>query len=449
MRPLLSLLLLSACTAPGMKSLRAPPAELSDAVDPACEPPDHKGKPADAPDGVDCKDQATRVQTWRSQRGVFADEARLVFLGDAGVRAEKDGKTLYKTVGEGPKAVATHALDTCAGGCDGAVFLGDNLYKSGVNNPDDTAFLRSFARTWDFVGPQWYVQGNHDWGTYPLILRNKARLGPHRQRAQRLFRDLRRLSAEAPPKGKEALDLRGDSHFWATAAGPGRLVALDTNYLVRRCDAGKDRVRCKGDPGKEKPDRIWMDSLVRRSVSSAMGPVIVVGHHPWLSNGEHGPAGDYKDQGFGFWKGEGFRQVLDDVVAPQAALYISGHDHNTQVARIDGDTLSVVVGAGGKTTGPGEDTAPVVDGEPGERHVPVEHEVYCQLGYAVVDVGASSLTVDVHTLPHPNGADEDLVECREALAERRPDLTEPGGETCRRWTWTEGAGWAEGSQDCQ
>lgn len=446
MRPLVSLLLMSACTAPGMKSLHAPQAALSGAVDPGCEPPDRKAQASPVPQGVDCKDQVRRLQTWRRQPGVSGESARLVFLGDAGVREEDGGEI----PGAGPKAVARDALAKCeVRSCEGAIFLGDNLYESGVNDPADTAFLRNFAREWEDVGPQWYVQGNHDWGTFPLLFHNELRKGPHRERAQRLFRDLRRLSAEVPPAGMDALDLRGDSHFWSATAGPGSVVALDTNYLVRRCDPGKDRIHCKGDPGREGPDHLWMDSLVRHMVGRATGPLIVVGHHPWLSNGEHGQAGDFEDQGFAFWKGRAFRQVLDEVVAPEAALYISGHDHNTQVGRIDTDTLSIVVGAGGKTSGPGGDTAPAVDGEPGERHVAaIEHEVYCQLGYALVDVGPDSLAVEVHTLPHPDPEDEDLVECREALEERRPDLSEPAGATCRRWTWTGASGWSAGSEDC-
>ena len=52
---------------------------------------------------------------------------------------------------------------------------------------------------------------------------------------------------------------------------------------------------------------------------------------------------------------EALRRVLDDVVAPNAALYVSGHDHNTQVARVDDGTLAIVVGAGGKTTAAGTD----------------------------------------------------------------------------------------------
>lgn len=435
MRVVLLGLWLGACGGPGMKSLRAPPDELATPVPPSCEPTDLKADKPDVPDGVDCKEARRRGQTWRAQAGQFDDAVRLVFTGDAGVRLQVDDDVDPRSVGVGPEAVAAAAKVACAGACTGAVFLGDNLYKSGINEPDDTAFLRAFAKTWSWIGPQWYVQGNHDWGAYPRLM-PWAGKAPHRDRAQRLFRDLRALSAE------DGLNLRGDSHFWATSVGQGRLVGLDTNYLVRRCKPGKDAIRCKGDPGKEKPDRIRIASLVERTVSSAFGPVVVAGHHPWLSNGEHGEAGAFKDSGRSLWKGGAFRQVLDDVLATNATLYLSGHDHNTQVARVDDDTLSIVVGAGGKTTAAGQDTA-----AGGERHVDaVEHEVYCALGFAIVDIRAERVTVDVHTLPHPNPRDEDLVACFTELTERRPDVSVPDGPTCRRFAW-DGSRWDQGA-DC-
>lgn len=429
-----SLVLLSACGGPGMHSLRAPPAELSDPIDPACEPVDLKADKVDVPDGVDCKDQKRRMQTWRLQQGIFGDDVKLVLTGDTGVRAAIGKDVAPREVGRGPLGVSAAAEAACAGTCTGAVFLGDNLYQSGVNFPDDTAFLRSFAKSWSWAGPQWYVQGNHDWGAFPRLMPWEGK-HPQRDRAQRLFRDVRSISAEGDVK------MYGDAHFWGTSIGQGRLVALDTNYLVRRCDETKGGIRCKGDPGKDKADRIRIGSLVERTVAGAFGPVIVVGHHPWLSNGEHGQAGDFKDSGMALWKGKALRRVLDDVVAPNAALYVSGHDHNTQVARVDDGTLAIVVGAGGKTTAAGKDTA---QGE--DRHVAqVEHQVYCQLGFVTVQVEASKVVAEVHTVPHPNDMDPVLLECREELAERRPDLATPDGPTCRRWTW-DGSSWDAGTE---
>lgn len=378
--------------------------------------------------GPACRDFERRGQTWRSQAGIFDQGARVVLLGDAGVRAGYDAEGRVKP-GPGPEAVAKAAKAACGDDCDGVVFLGDNLYKSGVNDPADTAWLRAFAGEWVWAGPQYYVQGNHDWGTYPRVfrvLKGKEYRAPNRDRAQRLFRDLRAL-------GREGLDLRGDSHFWAAGLGTARLVALDTNYLVRRCRATKKTddlgIRCAGDG--EGDDRQPIGAMVAALTAPVAGGSVVVGHHPWLSHGEHGAAGSYIDDDYRLWPGHALRAVFDAGVAPGRGLYVSGHDHNSQVARIDADTLAVVVGAGGKTTGPGEETGPG-----GERHhLQIEHEVFCHLGFAIVEVGAGGMTLEVHTLRHPDatGKDEDLVECRDDLEEDRPDLSEPPGPTCARW----------------
>jgi hypothetical protein len=449
------LLLAVACTAPGMRVLHAPPSPSEVGPPGDCRHRDDAPSrldrlsyrdptdpiiPDDPPPDPDCVDWRQREQTWRPQRGLPGETVRLVFAGDTGVRARTpDGTEIPEAVGVGPLAVAAAARRACAGTCDGAVFLGDNLYESGVNEPSDTAFLRAFGHAWAWAGPGYFVLGNHDWGTYPILLRDAAHRGPLRARAHRQFRDLRALSTEP------GLDLRGDSHFWAVPAGPGALVGLDSNYLVRRCTDGPVGMRCKGDPPLNE-DRIPLRELVERLVPDDR-PSIVVGHHPWLSHGEHGEAGAYLDaKGITLGRGEGFRQVLDEVVAPASGLYIAGHDHNTQVGRIDADTLSVVVGAAGKTTAPGERTAPAgPEGEAGRRHLPgITHEVFCQLGFAVVTLAPEGLTLDVHTLPHPDPLDPDLRECLEHHAERRPDLAVPTRPTCRRWTHRPGTGWSTG-----
>lgn len=433
--------LLTACLPPSMSKLYAPPEDLAYPIDPACEvrfPGEDKVEP---PADVDCKEERRRGMTRRAQAGLFTnfgaeDEGiRLVILGDTGVRAEDPTQ-----VGDGPLAVLQHARQVCGGTCDGVVFLGDNLYKHGVEVQEDSAFLGAFARAWAPVGPQFYVPGNHDWGTYPIIK------PPKLSRAQRELRELRRLQ-------KEGLDIRGDSHFWSTTVGGGRLVGLDTNYLVRGCRVkGDGTVKCAGDPKVEDPQRVRFETMIQGLTAPGTGPSVVVGHHPWLSHGEHGQAGDYYDYTLfkktsqGPQDGRALRTLLDAIVAPNAAIYISGHDHNTQVGRVDDATLSVVVGAGGKVTGPGKHTA-----AGGERHLDsIELEHFCDLGYAYLDVRPSTMTLQVHTLPAPIAAEKDrerMQECVEAWDRRRPGEERAASPSCTTWTWTQTDGtvgtWSE------
>lgn len=423
--------ILGACSPPGMRSLYAPPQDLGYAIDPSCEVA-FKGDKAEAVGAadVDCKEERRRGMTRRAQTGLFTDFGkedegiRLVLLGDAGVRGASP-----REVGDGPAAVLAHAERTCAGACDGVVLLGDNLYNHGVEAADDSAFFEAFATAWSVIGPQYYVPGNHDWGTFPIVK------PPRTSRVQRELGEIRRLQARG-------IEVRGDSHFWSTTVGGGRLVGLDTTYLVRGCRLKGGEVRCAGDPKVEDAERVRFRTLVEGVATPGTGPSIVVGHHPWRSHGEHGEAGDYYDYRLfgpvaqGHQKGAALRSILDEIVAPNAAIYLSGHDHNTQVFRMDDATLSVVVGAGGKVSPPGKATAVGA-----ERHLPgLELERYCQLGYAILEVRPASLSLEVHTLPAAIAADKDRERVQECLAEfqaRRPEELIEDSPSCIAWNWSQ------------
>jgi hypothetical protein len=102
--------------------------------------------------------------------------------------------------------------------------------------------------------------------------------------------------------------------------GPVSFVAIDTN-AVRW--------------GVEQPQK----TDVAQWLAEAKGPWrIVFGHHPYLSNGHHGNAGDYEPdspkafatQGPGVRKGTAVKEFLDQLVCGKADLYLSGHDHSLQ-----------------------------------------------------------------------------------------------------------------------
>ncbi|MFT7521703.1 MAG: hypothetical protein ACI9MC_003855 [Kiritimatiellia bacterium] len=433
MRNLALVLIVAACTPPSMRTLHAPPQELSTPIDPSCEEHLSDQEPA-SDDTVDCKDQTRRGMTRRAQAGVFTDfnesnsTVRLIFTGDTGVRDEHDPTQ----IGAGPACVIEHAKRACGEACDGVVLLGDNLYTNGLNDTVDSQFLTNYTAKWADTGAVFYVPGNHDWGFLPVVV--PAQL----KRAQRQLGELRRMHASGT-------DVRGDSHFWSTTIGDGRLVGLDSNYLVRGCDVrgsgDKQRLRCAGDPRKEDDKRVSYSTMLTGLTAPGGGPTVVVGHHPWLSHGEHGHAGDYWDRTIlgvpmALDKGAGFRWALDTIVGPNSAIYLSGHDHNTQVARVDDNTLSVVVGAGGKVTGPGPHT-----GENGSKRIDgFELEHYCDLGYAMLDVSQQAITLRVHTLPAPGGTDaleDHRARCEAHWRKIRPDAELPTSPSCTQWTWTQ------------
>ena len=85
---------------------------------------------------------------------------------------------------------------------------------------------------------------------------------------------------------------------------------------------------------------------------------IVYGHHPYLSNGRHGNAGNYEGVSIANISGDKIKDFVEANVCGDADLYICGHDHNRQwlVSDCQG-TQFVVSGAGAKTT-TFEDTQP-------------------------------------------------------------------------------------------
>ena len=58
---------------------------------------------------------------------------------------------------------------------------------------------------------------------------------------------------------------------------------------------------------------------------------VAFAHHPYLSNGKHGNAGNY--EGFSFIpiaSGQNVEEFIDDVICGKVDLYLAGHDHNRQ-----------------------------------------------------------------------------------------------------------------------
>ena len=79
-----------------------------------------------------------------------------------------------------------------------------------------------------------------------------------------------------------------------------------------------------------------------------------MGHHPYLSNGKHGNAGNYERLKFPYFvSGSNVKAVLKNFVCGKADFYFAGHEHLLQV--FDGnvagcDTQLVVSGTAASST---------------------------------------------------------------------------------------------------
>ena len=76
------------------------------------------------------------------------------------------------------------------------------------------------------------------------------------------------------------------------------------------------------------------------------------GHHPYLSNGDHGNAGDYEGLSFvPVVNGQGVKDFMEGTVCGNVDVYISGHDHSLQwLSDTCGGTELLLSGAGATTT---------------------------------------------------------------------------------------------------
>lgn len=284
---------------------------------------------------------------------------RFAVIGDAGYRGEKSFQDV----------VAKRIREVCGvedqGGqgptCAFAVFLGDNLYPDGISHDagrarEDRKTLAKFIRSYRL--PAYVALGNHDWHPYTASLR-------------RATRALDFIGAEN--------DMFGNAHFYDFQAGPIHLWAMDSNYIVRA-------------PGVVK--QIENSQWLKRLRDSQSVWKIAFGHHPYLSNGHHGNAGEFRDAWVLGWRGEKYRDFMRRHILGKVDLLLAGHEHNLQFypnsTRGRYESALVVSGSSAKcdetwknrNSGHGNTVAPTF-------------EVYAP-GFTIVEATSDRLTVEMH-----------------------------------------------------
>ena len=229
---------------------------------------------------------------------------RFVVLGDAG----KGNSAQY----ENGAALAKVCADK---GCDLALYLGDNFYDSGLSSGDDPQLDSKFELPYASLAIPFYaVLGNHDYGNPPTEL--------WKPRFQ---------IAYTARSGK----WRMPHHFYTFSRENVAFFGLDTQGIVAGLSHGAQQR--------------WLGEAL---ASSKARWKIVFGHHPYISNGEHGNAGNY--EGCGKYcpdeiDGEKLRQLVEGRVCGAAQVYFSGHDHDLQWHQPRCGTEFIVSGAGAST----------------------------------------------------------------------------------------------------
>lgn len=250
-----------------------------------------------------------------------AGTVRFIALGDTG-----EGN-------EDQYMVAEAIVQVCEqkGGCDFAILLGDNFYDSGVSGTDDPQWQDKVELPYiDFTFPLYAVLGNHDYGGNGI----GVDFDTSKDDYQVEYTDVSDLWTM--PDKYYSFKLM-HSEFWG----------LDTNQVMT-------------DPlnGDSDDQKAWFQSGLAASTATWK---IAFGHHPYISNGDHGNAGAYENlEGIPlpFVTGESVKEFMEDAVCGKVDAYICGHDHNIQWLEPKCGTEFIVSGAGSKSEGlPGQNPA--------------------------------------------------------------------------------------------
>lgn len=268
-----------------------------------------------------------------AQSAAPASTVRFVALGDTG-----EGNTTQRFV-------ADAMLNVCkeAGGCQFATGLGDNIYHENPLSTYDTAFEVKFEAPYaDLDFPFYMALGNHD---NDLLFDG---LGGFNHAG-----DIQVAYTFRPHKASSKWQMPDRYYHYAAPMGDVTplvdFFALDSNPLVTAVElAPAYEVNIYKQQQSE-----WFT----QTLAASRAPwKIAYAHHPYLSNGRHGNAGNYDgvpalEDITGRVSGKVYRQWLEQTICGKVDVFIAGHDHDLQMLHATpacGKTWFVVSGGGSK-----------------------------------------------------------------------------------------------------
>ena len=269
---------------------------------------------------------------------------RFIVIGDSGSGSAGQyavGKAIASVCEEKDEFVGDMAFP----GCDLVVGLGDNIYESGVTSVDDPQFAEKFEKPFEPVQlPFYMVLGNHDNTAY--VGGDGAGNARGEFQVDYTYFD-GKLSNRWNMPDRYFLHSAGTTH-----TNPRPLVdfvALDSNPIAGGF-GDPDIAYAYHTYGVDQ--RNW---VVNTLAGSNAVFKIAMAHHPYLSNGTHGNAGNYDgvpSEILPVLAGERWKAFMEEAVCDQTDFFFAGHDHDLQVLEAVpecGRTEFVVSGAAGKT----------------------------------------------------------------------------------------------------
>ena len=288
------------------------------------------------------------------------ERVRFITMGDSGSGSD------------GAFAVGQAIADVCAAkagadnqperaGCDFVVGLGDNIYEAGVTSVDDPQFAEKFEKPFEPVQlPFYMVLGNHDNTGY--VGGDGAGNARGEFQVDYTYFD-GRLSDRWKMPDRYFQQDQGET---ADGRPLVSLFALDSNPIAGGfADADLDYAYHTYGINQLN----WTVSAIGGSQAEFK---IAMAHHPYLSNGSHGNAGNYDSvpsEILPVLAGDRWRAFMEEAVCDKTDFFLAGHDHDLQVLDAVPDcgrTEFVVSGAASKTRAiddPQRNTAPFQRGD--------------------------------------------------------------------------------------
>jgi hypothetical protein len=284
--------------------------DASDTFDAGISPEDAGTEPEDA--GTEPVDAGTEPVDAGPQPKT---SVRFVAIGDFG-----KGNDKQYAVG-----AAMASVCTARGGCDFAITLGDNFYPSGASSVTDQIWQTAFELPYQDLNVRFYATlGNHDYGN--------SGSGT----------DLKRAEVQIAYTAKSQKWYMPAHHYTFTE-GPIDFVALDMNAIFLEDTPGAGTLF-----PEIKAIALEQKAIMNDRTAALTKPwKIALGHHPYLSNGEHGNAGWYDSV---YTLGSGVKSFVDTYIKGKYDVYLAGHDHSMQDLGNKDGTEFIVSGAGASTT---------------------------------------------------------------------------------------------------
>jgi tartrate-resistant acid phosphatase type 5 len=241
--------------------------------------------------------------------------SHILMVGDWGTDDASGSPADQAQVAAGMQAYATqYNLST-----DALFMLGDNFYGDMTGGVKSSRWQTQFEQLYPisvFEGPAYAVPGNHDYQNAPQS-KFQTELAYAQTRESRWTMPARYYSFTFPEEDPTVTFIALDSNMPNEPANP---PPLDGSYYT---PTDADRME----------QLAWLQTTLQQPLTTPF--LVVLGHHPVYSNGEHGDNGTLIRD----WDPL-FRQY-------GVHLYLAGHDHDMQHLEFTGHPTSFFMSGGG------------------------------------------------------------------------------------------------------